>query len=133
MEMRDLIPIGLIAAVLGGAIFPAGVPAEAAPVVPAWADGGDVFQVVDRLEMRSYQPYQTLQFGFRPTPPVQRGVRSSRPEIVMPRRVTPLVENGPGGPRLSLGYAYCADRPTGTIEMRDGPYGAHPLARATCP
>ena len=87
--------------------------------------------VVDRPEMRSYQPYSGLQFGFRPTPPVQRGVRSSRPRVVMPKPVAPLIGYG-NPPNLSLGYAYCAE-PPGNLEPVTGPYAAKPLPTPQCP
>jgi hypothetical protein len=88
--------------------------------------------VVDRPEIRSYQPYSGLQFNFSPTPPVQRGVQRKRPKIVAPKRVEPLIEYGPSRPYSSGGYAYCVDRP-GQIEPRDGPYGGQPLGQRTCP
>ena len=69
-----------------------------------------VTPVVDRLEMRSYQPYSTLQYGFRPSPPVQRGVKRTRPEIVMPTPRAPLIEYGRPSPYSALWYAYCAEK-----------------------
>jgi hypothetical protein len=88
--------------------------------------------VVDRPEMRSYQPYSGLQFNFAPTPPVQRGVHRKRPRIVQPRPVAPVIEFKGSSPYSSGGYAYCLDRP-GQIEPRDGPYGDQPLGQTTCP
>jgi hypothetical protein len=88
--------------------------------------------VIDRPEMRSYQPYSGLQFGFRPTPPIQRGVKSKRPRVVMPRRVAPLIENGTDTPYAAQGYAYCGN-PPGDFEPRSGPYGSQPIERRQCP
>ena len=88
--------------------------------------------VIDRPEMRSYQPYSGLQFGFRPTLPIQRGVKSKRPRVVMPKRVAPLTESGKDTPHSARGYAYCAD-PPGDFEPRTGPYDPHPVERQQCP
>ena len=86
---------------------------------PTWA--------IDRPEIRSFQPYSGLQSGFRPAPPIQRGVRTSRPQVVMPKPVAPMI-----GYRTP-GYAYCAEQPDGTLEPLAGPYAAKPLPRAQCP
>ena len=91
-----------------------------------------VTPVIDRPEIRSYQPYSGLQFNFRPDPPVQRGVHEKRPKIVAPRPVEPVIEYGPPRPYSVERYAYCPDRP-GQIEPRDGPYGDRPLGQRTCP
>ncbi len=87
--------------------------------------------VIDRPEIRSYQPYSGLQFGFRPKLPIQRGVRVSRPEIVMPRPVAPLIEYGPPTPYSAQWYAYCTEQ-TGSIEPRDGPYAGQPSGTRRC-
>jgi len=81
-----------------------------------------------RPEMRSYQPYSGLQYGFRPTPPVERSVRASEPQITMPKRVEPLVRNG----TLSLGYAYCPE-PRANIGLPSAPFGGPPAPSRTCP
>ena len=86
---------------------------------------------IDLPEMRSYQPRSGLQFGFRPTPPVQRGARTTRPQVIMPKRVAPMIGYG-SPPHLSLGYSYCADRPDGTLEPLTGPYDAKPIPRTQC-
>ncbi len=68
-----------------------------------------------RPEMRSYQPYSGLQFGFRPEPPGQRGIRlnpSTRPKIIMPEPVSPLIEYHTPTPRAGQYYRYCS-RPVG--------------------
>jgi hypothetical protein len=88
--------------------------------------------VIDRPEMRSFQPYSGLQYGFRPTSPIKRGVKSKRPRIVMPKRVAPLIENGRATPYSAHGYAYCAD-PPGDFEPRTGPYDSRPIERRQCP
>ena len=88
--------------------------------------------VIDRPEMRSYQPYSGLQFNFAPTPPVQRGVHRKRPKIVAPRPVEPVIEYGPSRPHSMGRYDYCVD-PPGQIEPRAGPYGDQPLGQRTCP
>jgi hypothetical protein len=88
-----------------------------------------VTPVIDRPEMRSFQPYSGLQFGFRPTRPIQRGVKSKRPKVVMPKRVEPLIEYGRAYP--SQGYAYCAN-PPGDFEPRTGPYNPQPIERRHC-
>jgi hypothetical protein len=70
--------------------------------------------VTPRPEMRSYQPYSGLQYGFRPEPPGENGIRPEdediRPEIVVPHPVPPLIEYGP--PPVSTGpsHSYCSDR-----------------------
>lgn len=64
----------------------------------------------ERPAMRSHQPYSGLQYGFRPEPPGQRGIRpetDTRPEIVEPTRVPPLVEFGTRRPHGSQYYRYC--------------------------
>jgi hypothetical protein len=88
--------------------------------------------VIDRPEMRSYQPYSGLQFGFRPRTPTQRGVKSKRPRIVTPKRVAPLIEYGTTTPYSAQGYAYCAE-PPGNFEPRTGPYDPAPIGKAQCP
>jgi hypothetical protein len=88
--------------------------------------------VIDRPEIRSYQPYSGLQFNFAPEPPLQRGVQQKRPKIIAPRPVEPVIEFGPPNPYSVERYAYCPDRP-GQIEPRDGPYGDTPLGQRTCP
>ena len=91
--------------------------------------GSVVMPVIDRPEIRSYKPYSTLQFGFRPRPSIQRGVRTTRPRIVMPKRVAPLLDDGGYS---AQGYSYCADAP-GAIEPREGPYGSAPIGPGQCP
>jgi hypothetical protein len=81
-----------------------------------------------RPEVRSYRPYSGLQYGFRPTPPVERSVRASEPEITMPKRVEPLVRNG----RLSLGYSYCAEPPA-NVGLPSAPFSGAPAPSRTCP
>jgi len=65
---------------------------------------------IERPEMRSHQPYSGLQFGFRPEPPRARGIRrenDTRPKIVMPIPLSPLIEYGPPSPHTSQYYRYC--------------------------
>ena len=88
--------------------------------------------IIDRPEIRSYQPYSGLQFNFAPEPPLQRGVHQKRPKIIAPRPVEPVIELGRPGPYSVERYAYCPDRP-GQIEPREGPYGDTPLGQGTCP
>jgi hypothetical protein len=88
--------------------------------------------VIDRPEMRSFQPYSGLQFGFRPTPPIQRGVKSKRPKVIMPKRVAPLIEFDRATPNSAQGYAYCPE-PPGNIEPRTGPYDPAPSRTSQCP
>ncbi len=85
-------------------------PVAAAPFVyaPAVVPPYRVIRVIDRPEMRSYQPYAGLQFGFRPDPPVERGVERKRPEVIMPTPLQPLIEYGKPGPYSAQWYAYCA-------------------------
>ncbi len=106
----------ILAALLG-----ASAPAGAAPVAVAVFGEGQIVRVADRPEMRSYQPYSGLQFGFRPEPPVQRGVATERPTIVMPKRLAPLIEYGTPSPYSAQWYAYCAERFQG-LEPRTGRY-----------
>ena len=122
--------IALIAAISGGF-------ANARPLVPpddalVMPSARPVTPVIDRPEIRSYQPYSGLQFNFAPEPPLQRGVHQKRPKIIAPRPVEPVIEFGPRRPYSAERYAYCPDRP-GQIEPRDGPYGDTPLGQQTCP
>ena len=116
--------------VLAGGVVAASPIGHAAGIGPfAAAPAAVAMPVIDRPEIRSYKPYSTLQFGFRPQPPIQRGVRTTRPRIVMPKRVTPLLDDdGYSG----QGYSYCADAP-GAIEPREGPYGPAPIGPGECP
>ena len=98
-----------------------GISASAAlPLGPAGAGEPAAFAnalpVVDRPEIRSNQR-------------VERGVRTTRPRIILPRRVAPLLEEE----TFSAGdYSYCADAP-GNIEPREGPYAAAPIPLPYCP
>ncbi len=110
---------------------------NARPIVPlgdalVMQSARPVTPVIDRPEIRSYQPYSGLQFNFAPEPPLQRGVRQKRPKIIAPRPVEPVIELGPPRAYSVERYAYCPDRP-GQIEPRDGPYGDAPLGQRTCP
>ncbi len=81
----------------------------------ALAGGLSFGSAPQRPEMRSYQPYTGLQFGFRPEPPGRRGIRpepKTRPEIIMPEPVSPLIEYGTSTPHAGQYYRYCP-RPTG--------------------
>jgi len=72
--------------------------------------------IIDRPEIRSYQR-------------AERGVRTTRPRIILPKRVSPLLEHE----AFSAGdYSYCADAP-GNIEPREGPYAAAPIPLPYCP
>jgi hypothetical protein len=120
----------LVAAAIGDA-------AGAGPIVPLHHPNvirstPQIMPVIDRPEIRSYQPYSGLQFNFAPTPPVQRGVHRKRPKVVAPRPVDPVIEYGPSRPYSMGRYDYCLD-PPGQIEPRDGPYGDQALERRTCP
>jgi hypothetical protein len=112
--------------------------AIALPIAPGFAiaiaipPSPVVTPVIDRPEIRSYQPYSGLQFNFSLDQPVQRGVHQKRPKIIVPRPVEPVIESGPPRAYSVERYAYCADRP-GQIEPRDGPYGDTPLGQRTCP
>src|SRR5688572_13349231 len=67
--------------------------------------------VQDRLEMRSFQPYAGLQDENVPVDaPVQRGVRKTRPEIVRPTAVNPVIETGVPRAFTAQWYKYCAQR-----------------------
>jgi hypothetical protein len=124
---RALVAIGLIALSSSWAAI-----SHASEILPPPAEFSMIIAVIDRPEMRSYQPYSGLQFGFRPTPPIPRGVRSTRPRIVMPKRVAPLIEYGTATPYSAQGYAYCAN-PPGDFEPRTGPYDSQPIERSQCP
>ena len=105
----------LLAAAAGARAAPMLAPEVFAPVVnapelAAPAIVPAIIPVVDRLEMRSYQPYSTLQYGFRPVPPVQRGVARKQLEIVKPQRLAPLIPYGSPTPWSAKWYAYCAKR-----------------------
>ena len=72
---------------------------------------------IQRPEMRSHQPYSGLQFGFRPEPPRERGIRpktEKRPKVVVPVPVAPLMEYGKPRPYASRPFRYC----TGNVRCR---------------
>lgn len=82
-------------------------------VLPAAAGGigGSIITrppIVERPEIRSYQPYSGLQFGFRPEPPRRRRIGEPRPQVIMPQPVAPLIEYGTKTPYSARYYAYCA-------------------------
>ncbi len=104
---------------------------RAAPLMTSQASSS-IMPVIDRPEIRSYQPYSGLQQGFRPLPPVQRGVRTLRPKIIAPKPVAPLILYGPPYPYVAQGYSYCPD-PLQPIEPREGPYGPRPIGPRQCP
>jgi hypothetical protein len=127
---RVLVSAIVVIGAIGGAIAnarPIALPPRVIATQPTL-----VTPVIDRPEIRSYQPYSGLQFNFSPEPLPQRGVHRKRPKIVAPRPVDPVIEYGPSGSYSTGGYAYCTDRP-GQIEPRDGPYGDAPLGQRTCP
>ena len=112
-----------VAYALGALLFTSIVPAAANPFgAKVSVPGASTLQVIDRPEIRSFQPYSGLRYGFRPTPPARLGVRTGRPQVIMPKRVAPLIGYGNPPPSTSLGYAYCAERPSGTIEPSGPPY-----------
>jgi hypothetical protein len=69
-----------------------------------------IVAVVERPEIRSFQPYSGLQYGFRPTPRPQRGVVEKRPRVVTPTPVPPLIEYGTPTPYSAQWYTYCAEK-----------------------
>jgi hypothetical protein len=81
-----------------------------ARVVSDHAAANAIVRVMDRPEIRSYQPHSGLQYGFRPTPPPQRGVRRQRPEVVMPVPISPLIERGVPDSYSAQWYVYCAQK-----------------------
>ncbi len=107
---------------------PPGAIGNALPVIPL----PSASHAAGRPEMHSYQPYSGLQFGFRPSPPVRRGVLSSQPRIIMPKRVAPLIEYGGSAPDAAQWYAYCADRP-GTVDPPTGAYAPRRVPEGQCP
>lgn len=131
-------PLRLFAAALIGMVAVSATMAGALPIAQAVGDpkvfvsGAFGTLIVDRPEIRSYQPYSGLQFNFSPEPPIQRGVGQKRPKIVAPRPVEPVIEYGAPRAYSAEGYAYCPDRP-GQIEPREGPYAGAPLGQRTCP
>lgn len=115
-----------------GALSASALPIAAPEHAIAFTPRPVVTPVIDRPEIRSYQPYSGLQFNFTPEAPAQRGVHQKRPKIIVPRPVEPVIEFGPRRAYSVERYAYCPDRP-GQIEPRDGPYGNIPLGQRTCP
>jgi hypothetical protein len=96
---------------LTGAVLAPGAAPDALPrAAPLATTAGPLMPVIDRPEMRSYQPYSGLQYGFRPTPPIERGMRRDRPEVVMPTPVPPLIRSGVPHPYSAQWYAYCAQK-----------------------
>lgn len=128
LQVRSLV-IACVVGLLGTATS---APAQAVSILPASDGSGSILPVVDRPEIRSYQPYSTLQYGFRPKPLPQRGVRTPRPRIILPKPVAPLIEYGPPAPYASQFYSYCPDTPL-PIEPRDGPYAPRPVGPRICP
>jgi len=125
--------IKITAGAIGIATFACLVLAAAASAAPRPSDEPlrpALSLVADKPEMRSFQPYSGLQYGFRPRPPAKYGVRTSRPKVIMPKRVAPMIGYGDRG--LSLGYAYCAESP-GHIEPRTQAYGPRPAESDQCP
>ena len=93
---------------------------------------GGIQLVQDRLELRSYEPYSTLQYGFRPEPPSPpRGVLKTRPEIVKPTRVAPLINSGAPVPYTADWYRYCAQNYR-SFEPGTGLYTSYSGARRVC-
>jgi hypothetical protein len=95
-----------------------GITAWAAlPLGPGAALGSGAFTagipIVDRPEIRSFQRFE-------------RGVRTTRPRIILPKRV--IEEEA----FLAGDYTYCADAPS-NIEPREGPYAAAPIPLPYCP
>lgn len=89
-------------------------------------------RVQDRLELRSYEPYATLQFGFRPEPPSPpRGVRKVRPEIVQPTAVAPLMRPNVPEPFSAAWYRYCA-RTYRSFEPGTGLYTTYSGTKRLC-
>jgi hypothetical protein len=127
MKAKRKTALILVAAALGWAI--------AAPALasnPELARIGGIEPVQDRLELRSYEPYSTLQYGFRPEPPSPpRGVRKTRPEIVKPTRVAPLIRSGAPVPYTADWYRYCA-RSYRSFEPGTGLYTSYSGARRVC-
>jgi len=84
-------------------------PSAAATALPDFA-GTIVVQVQDRLELRSYQPYNGLLFEGdvpRDVAP-QRGLAPGRPEVITPSRKSPVIQRGTPAPYTAQWYAYCA-------------------------
>ena len=106
--------------------------ALAAPSLPRSQASSSTLRVIDRPEIRSYQPYSTLQYGLRPRSLPQRGVRTPRPRIILPKPAAPLSEYGPPAPYASQFYSYCPDTAL-PIEPREGPYGPRPVGPRSCP
>jgi len=84
-----------------------------------------------RLEMRSYQPYSGLQYGFRPDPPANRTFGRKPPPIPMPEPVAPLIEYGTPTPYSAQWYVYCADRYR-NFEPETGLYTSYSGAKRRC-
>lgn len=94
-------------ALMGLALLAPSVGSAAADVVRPTI----VAPTIDRPDIRSYQPYSGLQFGFRPEPPGQRGIRpdrDSRPRVVKPIPVSPLIEYDPRAPFSGPSYRFCS-------------------------
>lgn len=112
-KLVRIVPVALLAASLG-------IRASAALPLVAGAAGGDAtftgaLPVVDRPEIRSFQRFE-------------RGVRTTRPRIILPKRMAPV-----GDETSSAGdYSYCADAAS-DIEPREGPYAAAPIPLPYCP
>jgi hypothetical protein len=111
-----------LAAALSGAVDPAGAGARLS--TPG------ALPPIERPEIRSYQPYSGLQYGFRPPPPAER-TRPTRPRILAPAPLSPLIRPGVPHPYTAQWYAYCADKYV-SFEPRTGLYTTYGGRKRLC-
>jgi hypothetical protein len=109
----------LLIALIGGIGGP--LPGIGGAIADHFSDRPPLIQVQDRLELRSYNPYAGLQFETPLYGPPQRGVGSTRPEVIMPSRKSPIFHQGTPDPYTAQWYAYCSGKYV-SFEPRTGLY-----------
>jgi BA14K-like protein len=107
------------------------LPAISGATADQFADKAPLIRVQDRLELRSYNPYAGLQFEEPLYGPPQRGVESTRPEVIMPSRKSPIFHQGTPDPYTAQWYAYCSGKYV-SFEPRTGLYTSFSGRKRLC-
>ena len=107
------------------------LPAISGAFAGQFSDKPRLIQVQDRLELRSYNPYAGLQFETPLYGPPQRGVESTRPEVIMPSRKSPIFHQGTPDPYTAQWYAYCSGKYV-SFEPRTGLYTSFSGQKRLC-
>ena len=107
------------------------LPAIGGAIADQLSDKPQPIQVQDRLELRGYNPYAGLQFDTPLYGPPQRGVESTRPEVIMPSRKSPIFHQGTPDPYTAQWYAYCSGKYV-SFEPRTGLYTSFSGRKRLC-